>query len=96
MEKEVCVFAKPCTTIYLDNITELIQASKTGFTGKKNQTFKLSFNPWLLVLLPFPPSPEQLELIEKPLNNQAALEAAELLTEGDLVTFICAGVAKLQ
>lgn len=69
-----------------------------GSTGrkKKNQTPKLLFHPWLLVLLPFPPSLEPLEVIEKPLNNQAALEAAELLTGGDLVTNICAGVAKLE
>lgn len=96
MKQEVCVFAKPCTTICLDNTSESIQASKKVSTGKKNPIFKLSFQPWLLVLLPFPPSLEQLELIEKPLTNQAALEAAELLTEGDLLRNICAGGAKLE
>lgn len=105
MKQQVRVFAKPCTTICLDNTTESIQASQTESTGKninntqfktKNQTLKLSFHLCLLVLLPFPPSLEQLELIENLLNNQAVLEAAELLTEGDLVTIICAGVAKLE
>lgn len=93
VKKEVCGFAKPSTTICLDNTIESIQANVTGSTGKKNKTFKWSLHPWLLVLLPFPPSLEQ---VEKPLNNQAALEAAELLTQGELVTNICAGVAKLE
>lgn len=105
MKQQVHVFAKPCTTICLDNTTESIQASQTESTGKninntqfktKNQTLKLSFHLCLLVLLPFPLSLEQLELIENLLNNQVVLEAAELLTEGDLVTIICAGVAKLE
>lgn len=99
MKKEVCAFAKPRTTICLENAIESIQASETAWIywkEKKNQTSKLLFHPWLLVLLPFPPSLEPLEVIEKPLNNQAALEAAELLTGGDLVTNICAGVAKLE
>lgn len=59
VKKEVCGFAKPSTTICLDNTIESIQANVTGSTGKKNKTFKWSLHPWLLVLLPFPPSLEK-------------------------------------
>lgn len=73
VQQEVCGFAKPCTTICLDNTIESIQASVTGSTGKRNKTFKWSLHPWLLVLLPFPPSLEQLE---KPLNSPGGCWAA--------------------
>lgn len=33
---------------------------------------------------------------DKPLNNKAALESVALFTEGDLVTNICSGMAKLE